>query len=516
MSTYNSNPNVQTLADALAMDPQLRQNAVSRYFEQASGQFNALQQFTSRFDPKSQGGGGPRSVFCEKTDLTKGGAQTVNFNVIGPPGGPGVQGDTELTGRTSTPLMGTYPVNVDWVRDAFELTADQIEMLAAGRSIEQTAIDLLSEKMGLVKQNHMLKRLIDGAQSNVLRPNNRTGVDGLLATDVLDLDLTMTARARLQTLGAKPLMRNTAKIGCPIDKYLIFGTDTAMLNIRNDSSFNTAISHADNRGAGQNALFTGEILSWQGNPFYEFPVTDQDWDDFKGGPLIQKAVLTSDPAFTLGPNTANTKLICNAENTLSRYFQWWEGYQFLYNRVEALPNLSGNEYYGWAINPDGSVVFFAYAGNHNGNQITVTKLLSPAATGALDATTVGELAVGNVALSGTTFPGGGTSSLPVTGPNGAWVYSNTIAPGAVCFQANAKGVPYSRSYVLGSMAGCYAHGRVRLSPIKQERDYDFVHGRGFQMIFGTGVCTNAQKRPVGYLLVEHAVEHPGYPLPSKV
>ena len=74
MSTYNANANAMTLAQALAMDPQLRQNAVSRYFEQASGQHNALKMFTSRFDPKTQGGGGPRSIFCEKTDLSTGGA----------------------------------------------------------------------------------------------------------------------------------------------------------------------------------------------------------------------------------------------------------------------------------------------------------------------------------------------------------------------------------------------------------------------------------------------------------
>lgn len=513
MSTYNADANVQTLAEALAMDANLRQNAVSRYFEQASGQFNALQQFTSRFDPKSQGGGGPRSIFCEKTDLSKGGAQTVNFNVIGIPGGPGVQGDTELTGRTSKPLMGTYPINVDWVRDAFELTEDQIEMLAAGRSIEQTTIDLLSEKMGLVKQNHMLKRLIQDVGSNVIRPNNRTSVNALLPTDVLTLDLTTSARARLTTLGAKPLMRNTAKTGCPVDKYLIFGSQTALLHIRNDSSFQTAIINGDNRGD-KNAMFQGELMAWQGNPFYEFPVTDQDWDDFKGGPLIQKAVLTDDEAYTLGPNTTNTKLIVNADNELCLYFQWFEGYRFQFNRIEAMPNLSGNEYYGWACNPDGSRVFFAYAGNHDGNQITVTKILSPAATGALDALTVGDLTVGDVSLTGTKFPGGGTSNLPLTGVNGAWEYSHTIQPEAVVFQANSKGVPYSRSFVFGSMAACYAHGRVRLSSIKQERDYDFIHGRGFKMIFGTGVCKNAQKRPVGYLLIEHAVEHEGYPLPS--
>jgi N4-gp56 family major capsid protein len=523
---YNSDPNPLTLATALAMDGELRQNAVSRYFEQQSGQFNALKQFTSTFDPKTQGGGGPRSIFCEKTDLSKGGAQRVHFNVIGPPGGPGVRGAQELTGNTSTPRMATYPVIVDWVRDAFELTEDEVEMLAAGRSIEQTSVDLLAEKMGLVKQNQMIRRIIDDASNNVIRPANRSSVDALEATDVLTLDLTVEARARLQTLGAKPLMRNTAKSGCPIDKYLVFATATGMLNIRNDSSFQTAVSQGDSRGRG-NSNFSGEILNWQGNPFYEFPVTDQDWDDWLGGPLIAKAVIGEAASTVTAENTtsggATPKLIVNAANTKSLYFQWFNGVPLEYNRLEALPNLSANTYYAWACNPDGSRAFVSYAGLNGvagANQLTIKNILAPAAgTSGKGATTVGALVVGASAAyasgaTGVYNPGGSGVTLPTTGVNGAWVYTNQIKEGAVLIQANARGVPYTRSFVFGSMSACFAHGRVRMTPIKQERDYDFVFGRGFKMIFGTGVCKNTAKKPVGYLVIEHAIDHPGYPVPS--
>jgi N4-gp56 family major capsid protein len=508
------------------MDAELRQNAVSRYFEQQSGQFNALKNFTSVFDPKTQGGGGPRSIFCEKTDLSKGGAQTVNFNVIGIPGGPGVRGADELTGNTSQSRMATYPVNVDWVRDAFELTEDEVEMLAAGRSIEQTSIDLLSEKMGLVKQNQMLRRLIDGADGNVIRPNNRSNTDALQADDVLTLDLTTEARARLQTQGAKPLMRNLAKSGCPIDKYLVFGTQTAMLNIRNDSDFQTAVSSADVRGA-QNANFTGEILNWQGNPFYEFPVTDQDWDDWLGGPLIPKALIgefvSTVSAENVNSGGATPVLITNAANTKSLYFQWFDGIPLLYNRIEALPNLSAKTYYAWACNPDGSRCFVSYDGLNGiagANRITIKNILATAAgTSGNGATTVGRLTFGTggngMTVSGNTITALGTdATVPASGVNGAWTYKTEIQPGAVLIQANRDGVPYSRSFVLGSMSACFAHGRVRMTGIKQERDYDFIHGRGFKMIFGTGVCKNTTKKPKNYLVIEHAVDHPGYPVPS--
>jgi N4-gp56 family major capsid protein len=510
---YNTDPTPLTLAGALAMDGELRQNAVSRYFEQQSGQFNALKNFTSVFDPKTQGGGGPRSIFCEKTDLSKGGAQTVNFNVIGIPAGPGARGAEELTGKTSQSLMGTYPVTVDWVRDAFELTEDEVEMLAAGRSIEQTSIDLLAEKMGLVKQNQMLKRLVDGADGNLIRPNNRSSVDTLTTADVLDLDLTVEARARLQTMGAKPLMRNMSKAGCPVDKYLVFATASAMLNIRNDSSFATAMTANDVRG-NQNSLISGEILNWQGNPFYEFPVTDQDWDDFAGGPLIAKAKIGTE--ITTATAAGSCKLITNSANTKSQYFQWFDGIPHYYNRIDSasLANLSGNTYYAWICNPDGSRAFVSYVGKNAtsaANDITITNILATAAGASTKgATTVGRLTVGSGAsVSSNIITLGSGTTLPT-----GWVYTDKIQAGAVAIQANRDGVPYSRSFVLGSMAACFAHGRVRMTPIKQERDYEFIHGRGFKMIFGTGVCKNAQKKPVGYLVVEHAIEHPGYPVPS--
>jgi hypothetical protein len=297
-----------------------------------------------------------------------------------------------------------------------------------------------------------------------------------------------------------------------------------MLNIRNDSSFQTAISQGDTRGS-ENANFAGEILNWQGNPFYEFPVTDQDWDDFAGGPLIAKAIIGEFVSTVTAENTtsggATPKLIVNAANTKSLYFQWFDGIPFLYDRVATVPDLSGNTYYAWACNPDGSRCFVSYDGLAvvgGGNQITVKNILASAAgTSGNGATTVGRLTFGttNLVVTGNTITTlGDEATVPATGTNGAWVYKTEIQEGAVLIQATADGVPYTRSLGLGSMSACFAHGRIRMTPIKQERDYEFIHGRGFKMIFGTGVCKNAKKKPVGYMLIEHAVEHPGYPVPS--
>lgn len=527
---YNTEPNAQTLAEVLAMAPNARQDAITAYFHKQSGQHNALMRFTSVFDPNVKNGG-ITSIFAEKTELRAGGKARVHFNTIGLPGGPGVTGVQTLTGNESKSAIGNYGVAVDWIRDAISLTDDEIEMIEAGRSLKPTLMRLLAEKMGLIKQNQMFKRLIDYAydltanpanwangnsRGNVYRVGNRSSIHQLTVDDTLSLEVSNVAREALSTNGGEPLTKNHSKNGSPVSNYLMFGTDKAFLPIRNDSLFSTA-KDADERGE-KNAVFTGRLMDYQGNSFYELPVKDIAWDDYKGGPLVAKAKVTVEAK----PTTVAPKLIVNSANVKSLYFQWFDGYRYPYNRLEAAPDLSSIEYYGWACNPDGSRVFFAYNGNHNGNEINITKILCPAQAGTtVDRATVGQLNIGATAAyaSGTTgvfTPSGTGLNLPLIGANGSWVYTDTIAPGAIIVQANSQGVVYTRSFCFGAMAAMWANGRVQMQEIEQNFDYDFVKGSGFAMIFGTGVALNPLGVPSGYLLIEHAYELTGYPCPAKV
>lgn len=511
---YNGNAVVQQISDAVAMDPKLKGELYARYLETSSQQHNAYEKFTSAVNPKSNVAGGIRSVFAKRTDLRAGGADTVNFNVIGAPGGPGVQGNEELTGKTSKSLMKTYPIRVGWHRDAIELTKDQVEFLSAGRSLVQTQLDLLSMKMGILKQNHMMMRLIKSASGNVYRPNNRASLNALLATDTLSLAVATSGRPRLRTLGGKPLMHKLSATGSPIDGFLVFASEMAMLPIRNDDSFQTAISNGDNRG-GENANFSGELLKWQGNSWYEFPVVDMDWDDYIGCPILPKMKLGV--AFSTASASGDCKLVTNASNTDSRYTQFMGGYDYKFTQDQTAA-ADASEHYAWIVNPDGSVGFVAWTGSgNNGNQIVITKILSHngAGTSTKGATTVGELSINTTADPDAWT--GGNSTLPVSGGvAGAWVYTNSFVANAMVFPANAKGVTFGRSFIHASMGACFAHGRIDIAGIEQTRDFGFTIGRGFEMIFGTGVTTNALGKPAGYLLVEHAVEHEGYPTPSKI
>ncbi len=516
---YANQITAQDIADMTGYDSKVKGELYGKYLERCAGQHNAFKFFTSQVDANGRAGG-VRSIFAEKTDLAAGGADTINFQVVGPPGGPGALGNQELVSRLSVAKVASYPVRVGWQRDGFALTKDQIEFLAAGRNLQVTVLDLLSQKMDIYKQNSQMMRLITAAKaagSNVFRPKNKTSLNALRYGDTMSLSLATAGRARARTLGAQPLFHKVSDVGSPIDGYLVFASDAAMLAIRNTDAFNTAVQLADTRGP-ENSMFTGELLKWQGMPWYEMPVIDQPWDDYQGLPILAKAKLGYAVGRTTYSGTTDSELLVNKSNTLSQYFQFFEGYDYKFTEDQgAAPD--STVYYAWVINPNGSLGFISYVGSDNtGNKIIINKILSPHANthnasntgaGALVATTVGDLTI-NTTDTWT----GGAATLPASSADyGTWTYTDEFVADAVVIPANSHGVPFGRSFVFGAMSSCYANGRVVLNQVEQLVDFGFVTAKGYEMIFGTGVTHNANKKPVGYLMVEHAITHEGYPVP---
>lgn len=502
--TYNSNATVMQIGDAVAQDPKLKGELWARYMDRASQGHNAFEKFTSAADRRSGKNGGVRSIFGTKRDLKAGGGDTVNFSVIGPPGGPGAMGNQELTGRTSSPLMKTYGIRVGWHRDAVELTKDLYEFLAAGGDLRSALGDMLAKKMGLLRQNHMMMRLkLRATAYNTFRPNNRTSRDAIVATDTVSLGLANAARARLRTIGGAPIKHKTTDTGSPVDGYLQFFSDTAMLNIRNDDGYQNALANGGTRGDG-NENFTGELVQWSGMPWYEFPSIDEKWDDYIGTPLQPKALLRV--AFGVASASADCLLKSSATNVLSRYFQFFPGFDYKFELDQTAAPDAG-KYYAWIINPDNSLGFIEYTGSGNdGNKITVDKILSHngAGTSTKGATTVGQL----VAKGSGDWTGVG-GNLPT-----GWNYTNQFVNGAVIIPANAKGTQIGEGFVFGAMAAFFANGRIDMEAIEQDRDFKFAKGHGFETIFGTDVAKDPLGNACGYLLAQTAIEHEGYPTPS--
>jgi hypothetical protein len=235
-------------------------------------------------------------------------------------------------------------------------------------------------------------------------------------------------------------------------------TDQAMLNIRNDSTFNTAKADGDTRGS-SNANFTGELLQWGGMPWYEFPIIDESWDDYIGNPMLAKAKITkafnsataawdspqgSDSGYHLiGSPAAVTSFGVGTP----RYFQFFSGYDYRFVQStddEAAVTDSG-VYYAWIVNPNGDCAFVSYSGSDNiGTRIKITNILAPASgTTAFDATTVGNLVLGNTAA----IAGTGTDRIidntgtggTITTPSGVRL-TDRLTLGPSCFKPTRTGM----------------------------------------------------------------------------
>lgn len=508
-NTYNSDPKVQQVAELIANSPRLQAELFTQKLEQTAAQHNPFEKFTS---PPGKGKSfrGIRAIFAKDKSFAVGGGQKMHFNVIGTPGGRGARGVTELQGNESVAPMNTYDCTVDWFRDAVNLDKDQVRHLSAGKILKSTINYMLGEKMGLQKTHDMMMRLIHGVDGNVYRPNNRNSIDALESTDTLDLNAAISARARLTTMGAKPIFHKVSDTGSPVEGYLTFASQMAMLSIRNDSDYQTALANGDTRGS-SNKNFEGTLAKWQGMAWYESPVIDQEWDDYIGNPILPKARLGV--AFSTASAIGDCKLITNAANTREHYFQFFKGFTYAFNRFETVP-ADNTQKYAWIINPDGSVGFVGYLGNdNNGNQIQLNKILSPngAGTSTLGATTVGELSVNTTAAPDEWT--GDNATIPATTGGITWVYTDSFQDGAIIIQANAKGVTYGHSFVFGAMAACFGAGAIEMNMISQKHDFGFIEGSGYEMIFGTCVTRNVGGKPVSYLRMDHAVEHEGYPVP---
>ncbi len=495
----------QQLSDFVTQDPKLKGELYSRRLMRSAQQHNAFALFTSNTDASGLVGNGVRSIFCRKTDLSKGGADKVNFNIMGPPGGPGAIGNQRLTDRTSAVLAKTFSATVAWHRDAVSFSKDDFEFLSAGGVLESTSINMLSEKMGLEEQNHMGMRLVKDATSyNTYRPGNRASVNDLLPEDTLSLNFVTEGKVKLSTIGGKPIAQKIGKTGYHINQFLTFGTDNQFLNLRNDDTFRTLLSTADTRGS-ENALFTGELMNVQNQSFFEFTSLDPSWDDYVGNFMTPKAFVGQAVSRT-APN-----VLPNPLNTISQYLKFFPGAP--YNFDGDFTAAGTGPYYAWFINPDGSVAFAGYtSGFTNGaNGVALTTILSTNTTGINDQT------VGQVIARTSATTGGDGVWTPTTGESNlpaGFVYTDQIAVGAVMLPANAKGTVIGRSFIFGAMSGCFANGRIDMAMIEQKEDFGFITAKGYESIMGTCTTVDPLGRKAGYLLIECASPHQGLPTPE--
>jgi len=536
--TFNANAVVQTLSDAIALDANVKAIAWARSLQIGSRAFNDFAPFEAPEVKPGRSMSSPAGIFTVKTALKAGGGDEVKFTVISDIAGPGVGGETELTGNTSHPNFHTWQCRVEWFRDAVEYTKKQINHMAVGKDIWPVSKFLLEKKLGRKQQHDMmiflrnaardigLERMAYGYNGNMLRPNYRATRDDLYQTDTVDPAFVILAKNKATGLGAQPIRKDINAYGTSVHGYLFFGSSTAMTDIRNDGGYQNAMENAGKRGDG-NPIFTGRLVEWQGVYFFEHHVVNPDWDDQIGSPLI--------PRFKVGvlaEGDTSDEVVKASANLTRHYAGWFPGYDyhnFWYDDIEAFVDTA--DYYAWAINPtDGSCAFFKYNGAAEanggapvgisgtasaGNHFEAVVFLDP------DNGTSGSATVGNLDATGDLLwgSGGGTPIRGVGGDGSGntsanYTYAADLELDAVVFPANANGAIIGHSFLFGANAAARAYGVVEVNPISQDRDYKFVTGHGFESVFGQAPTMRTDEVTNNYVIMEHAVAPEGFDVPA--
>ena len=504
--TYNANANVMQLADALVSAPDAKGRLYAKMLEDGAAQYDDFSQFEGAI---GRSGSTPNAVFIRKNDFKKAAGDKMTFTVQSDVAGPGVRGEQELTGNTSTVEYHTYDCIVDYWRDAFEVNQKKVKFMAAGGDITAHCIKKLRKKLGRQRMYDMKVALIKKATGNIIRPNGRKNRDDLLAIDTLQPGFLPQAKPQVQRVGAKPLAIKRNQHGSPVHSYIVYASDVAMESIRNSTSYQNALLHAQSRSDG-NPTFSGRLVDWQGLYLFEHITVDPDWDDKLSDPTAPRALLKV--AFSANSAAGDTKLKQSASNTSHRYFEWFPGYDYQwYEGQAASPDTT--RYYAWVITPDQEVGFVSYLGTANdGNEILVDQILSPAGAGVSGK---GLAVVGNIDATGDGWGGGtpGPGGVGSGNTDANYVYTDSFAADSYIIPANANGTPIGYTFMFGKGAAVRGYGSTD-TYITQNRDYDFVKGAGYQCIFGQAPCERTDGKTHNYGLLEHAIQHQGLEVPA--
>jgi len=236
------------------------------------------------------------------------------------------------------------------------------------------------------------------------------------------------------------------------------------------------------------------------------------------------------------PST-NCVLKSHATDTKTPYMAWMGGYAYEWyegqstSAATTAPGgvawtsfysaITSATYYGWVINPDGSVGLVSWLGSaNNGNQITVNAILNPDNTN--DGSGLGVATLGNFIATGDTWglnTAGNAYTRAAGGAGGSsncspdFVWTSEFDAGAYIIPCNANGAVDMCSLILGQDTAVRAYVGDDLL-VGDKDDYSFVDGGGYETIFGQAPCIRTDGKTSGYSVLRHAGQHPGLEVPT--
>lgn len=526
MSAYHAESVVSTLAAAVAADPSVVAKVYSQQLRKGARSVDDFSMF--------EGGEGSGKPFIVRKDIASAHAgDEVKFTVMSQPRGPGARGEQPLRGNESSVDFKTFGCVVDFWRDAFKFTKKQLKFMAGGGGVKSAVLLALREKLGRRRMNDMKMALKLQGVGNTIYPNARKTLASLNALDTLTPSGITNAIPQWRRLGGRSIVV-TSKHGSPVYKPMVYIPDAAIASIKNSSSYEQAALHGGARSNEENPLFSGKLLDWNGVGLFEHASVDPE-NDQCADPLAPRAMLST--GFGVDSSSVACVLKSHATDTKTPYMAWMGGYAYEWYEGQSdslattapggvtwssfYDNITSATYYGWVINPDGSVGFVSWLGTgNNGNQIAINAILDPSVGADLSA--LGTATLGNFVATGDNWGldvdgatyyrrAGGAGASSNCSPDFVW--TSQFDAGAYIIPCNANGAVDMCSLILGQDTAVRAYVGDDLL-VGDKDDYSFVDGGGYETIFGQAPCIRTDGKTSGYSVLRHAGQHPGLEVPT--
>lgn len=436
------------------------------------------------------------------TDTSKGKGQTITF--------------TQLAGLYDIPhhgdelfdsgddfeeiVINSQSLSVDYIRHGLRFTERMEEYMGMRGELAIGLPEELGKWLGRQKAEKMAMMFLHkGGSANTIYANNKADRDSLVSADVLDWDNIVTMGVQLERLGGRPAMVGRDKNGNEINSYIVAATHEALYSLEVDTDYKNMLEAADSRGAG-NLLWKGGYHDIRGNVIKKWRVIDHDGHGPIGSPMNPKGQLgaaiaagTGALTITLGGSAAA------AAKTNKEFARWFPNHDYVFQAGDTLTPTYTTFYVlvigaPNATNNPNKIGFYKISAN-DGNDLTVSERLSPVTAG------IGKQTVGSVTYG--------------TAPWTSDVVTDGIQDiGSTVILANAKGVPIGWSLDMGAHCARRGYGKWRNRRGVDGEEAGFIKELYISSVFGQSPRMDTAGRYPGYLVMWHAVNYAGLPIPT--
>ena len=482
---------------------------------------------------------GPDGIVVTKSETSAGRGHKVNFRNSSGYYGEGKRGESLFTAVADFEKnnFSEYFAYVNAYRNATAANEFTTEDNALRQEIENGDPQKLGAWLARLKTETIDMRIRDLSHSSSQFTANSKGINGLLSSDILDVNNMMMVAGQLSTLGGQP-----ARVGMigkqPVYKWTFGPVTEVTTSLKVSSDYQTLLRQSS---TGIDYLLKGEVATLDDQIVRPYKVVNHDGNGPIGSARMPMGVLSQ--AITGGTAPVSIYLggADNATNdTTKLYAKHFLGYAYTWLSGVSGEYLTTNNFAGGTAfeaekylmvvnppNPGGTLVangvgYYAYTGTtsgagttpdsgNTGNAIHCKRRLFSS----LGTTTVAQAGVGTSDFfAGTTL---GTSTGALTniafGAGSSWQIAYAHPVGAMVYQCNNKGVPLAFTPVYGAGGVLRPYGMHKAKRDMESEEGGFMKRTYIRSYFGTQLRKDRNDRTPSVGIVCHAVKLPHHVLP---